>query len=90
MVNKIIKFFKKIFFGVDKEKYIEFNNRNNQWNNGYIYVYVNDIMVEFISVDDYLENNTNENIYCSDDIIDLLKEKYNITKVIKDEGYNWR
>ena len=75
---------------MDKENYIEFNNRNNQWNNGYIYVYVNDIMVEFISVDDYLENNTNENIYCSDDIIDLLKEKYNITKVIKDEGYNWR
>lgn len=68
---------------------IEFDNTNGMWNSGSIMVYVNGKLKEHISVDDFLETNTNEDIDCADDIIDMMKEKYSIDKVVRDE-LDWR
>lgn len=72
-----------------KKTYIEYDNRNSQWNDGWVSVYVKDELKEHISVDEFLEENTDDNIYCADDIIDIMKEKYNIDKVVRDV-YDWR
>ena len=69
--------------------YIEYNNQNSQWSNGHISVYVAGELKEHICVDEFMEKNTDEDIWSADDIIDKLKEKYGITKVLRNE-HNWR
>jgi hypothetical protein len=66
---------------------IDYNNTNSMYNSGHINVYIDNKSVEYIFVDDFLEEN--KDAHCADDIIDLLKEKYNIQKVIRYE-VNWR
>lgn len=62
------------------------------WNDGHIHVYVKGECVESIFVDDFIEENQdveNDEFWCADDIIDMLKEKYGIKKVERKE-HNWR
>lgn len=72
----------------NKNTYIEYDNTNNQWNNGHITVYIKGNLQEHIFVNDIIEDNTND-IYTPENIIDNLKQKYSISKVIKIE-HNWR
>jgi len=72
-----------------KKTVIEYNNKNSQWNKGYVNVYVKGVLQELIGVDDFLENNTDEDVYCVDDIIDQMKVKYSISKVVRNE-LNWK
>lgn len=72
-----------------RRNYIEYDNTNSMWNNGHIYVYKNKKIVKSIFVDDFLENADDEDICGVDDIIDMLKQKYNIKKV-KYKEFNWR
>lgn len=74
---------------ITSKTYIEYNNINNVWNDGYISVYVKGDLKEQIFVDDFMEKNTDEEISDVDDIIDKMKEKYHIDKVIY-KDYNWR
>jgi hypothetical protein len=60
--------------------YIRFDETNYLWNSGTVYVYINNISVESIFVDD--------SDLSSDEIIELLKEKYNITTVKYTNFYN--
>ena len=64
-----------------KRNYIVYDIRNSMWNDGHIEVYKNKRLVEWIEVDDNVES--------VDDLIEELKEKYSIKKVIYKE-YNWR
>ena len=68
-----------IFKNLFKKSYIEYDNKNSMWNNGHVHVYVKDELVESIFVDE-------DNPY---DIIDRMKDKYSISKVITKE-HNWR
>jgi len=61
--------------------YIELNLTNSMWNKGHISVVVNNNLIEHISVDDYLETNDKDDIVGADDIVELLKYKYNIKRV---------
>lgn len=72
-----------------KKSYIEYYNINSMWNSGHIAVWVDGEFVELINVDDYLEHTTDEDIYSPACIINMLKQKYNIKKVIRKE-YDWR
>lgn len=69
--------------------YIEYDNINSMWDNGHITVYVKGELKEQIFVDEYLENNTDDDVYSADCIIDLMKEKYGIDIVERNE-HNWR
>ena len=77
-----------INFLFQKKSYIKYDNRNSQWNDGWVEVYVKGELKELISVDDYRSEIDGErmNVY---DIIDLMKSKYGIDKVIEDV-HNWR
>ncbi len=77
----------KTFLSLFKKTRIEYENRNSQWNSGHIMVYVKGELMEHIFVDEYLENN--EDMYGVDDIIDLMKIKYGIKKVVEDV-HDWR
>ena len=77
----------KTFLSLFKKTRIEYENRNSQWNSGHIMVYVKGELMEHIFVDEYLENN--EDMHGVDDIIDLMKIKYGIKKVVEDV-HNWR
>lgn len=79
----------KTFLSLFKKTRIEYENRNSQWNSGHISVYVRGKLMEHIFVDEYLENNKHEDVAGVDDIIDLMKAKYGIRKVVED-AYNWR
>lgn len=69
--------------------YIEFNNMNSTYNNGYVYVFVDGEMKEHISVDKYLESDEGKDMYCAEEIIDRKKAQYNISEVIRKE-HDWR
>lgn len=73
----------------NKNSYIEYDNQNSMWNNGHILVYKKGELKERIFVDDFVESNTDEDIWGADDIIDKMKQKYAISKVIRKE-HNWR
>jgi hypothetical protein len=84
LIINLIKFVKSKTL----RSYIEYDNTNNMHNDGHIRVYVKGKLVESIFVDEYKEEN--EDIYSAYEIIDLMKLKYKITRVIVKEGYNWR
>ena len=70
--------------------YIEYDNINSMWNNGHLSVYINGELKESIFVDDFLEEHeNNDDISSVDDIIDILKLKYEIDNVITID-HNWR
>lgn len=77
---------------------IVYNNVNDMWNNGYISVYVKGTLVESIYVDDYIDKHKNDdgNIGSESDptidaydIIEILKKKYSISRVIVNAP-NWK
>jgi len=72
-----------------KKTQIEYDNKNSMWNDGHILVYVKGELKEHIFVDDFMEVNTDDDIWGAEDIIDKMKEKYAIDKVIRKE-HNWR
>ena len=83
-----------MFWNIFKRKktYIKYDNRNSQWNDGHVLVYVKDELKEQIFVDDYREKHEDiENDVFIDaySIIDEMKQKYGIEKVIEDV-YDWR
>lgn len=55
--------------------FIEFNDENYLWNSGHVFVYLNGELVENIFIDDTDKS--------ADEIIEEMKEKYNIYKVIE-------
>lgn len=74
-------------FSIFKRTEIRYNNSNPMWNNGYIYVYVKGEIAEVIDVDEELDkDNDFYSAYC---IIDFLKSKYGIKKVVEKVN-NWR
>lgn len=83
-----------MFWNIFKRKktYIKYDNINSQWNDGYVLVYIKDELKEHISVDDYREKHQdidNDIFISSSSIIEDMKQKYGIDKVIKDV-YDWR
>lgn len=66
--------------------YIEWNNINSMWNSGYIIVKLKGQIMENFSVDDHFEEEREYDVY---ELLDILKEKYKIDKVIIKET-NWR
>ena len=73
-----------------KKSYIEYDNNNNQWNDGFIYVYVKDNLIQSFYVNDLREHleefDESFSVY---NFIDDLKKMYNIKEVIVKE-HNWR
>lgn len=72
-----------------RNDYIFYDNRNSQHNDGCVNVYLKGKLVEWVFVDEYLEENKDPNITGVYDIIDMFKEKYSITKV-KEDIFDWR
>ena len=83
-----------MFWNIFKRKktYIKYDNINSQWNDGYVLVYIKDELKENISVDDYREKHQdidNDIFISSSSIIEDMKQKYGIDKVVEDV-YDWR
>lgn len=72
--------------------YIEYNNTNSQWNDGYIYVYLKGELVQHFSVDEIHDMLWEfDEVFDLYDFIDDLKIKYGITKVVEKSDVNkWR
>jgi hypothetical protein len=81
--------FKNFIRNIFGTNYIKYDNLNSQWNDGYISVHIGTECIEFIIVDEYMESNKNEDICGVDDILEMLKKKYHIRDVIRNER-NWR
>ena len=83
-----------MFWNIFKRKktYIKYDNSNSQWNDGHVLVYVKDELKEQIFVDDYrekYEDIENDVFIDAYSIIDEMKQKYGINKIIEDV-YDWR
>lgn len=70
-----------------KPSYIEWDRRNSMWNDGHLHVYVKGVNVESIFIDDLEDPDGYVSPY---DIIEQLRDKYQITEV-RETGYvDWR
>ena len=87
-----MKLIKRLFSSLRKPftSYVKYSNQNPMWNSGYVTVYLNGEMVEHISVDEFLENNDDEDIYCPEDIVELKMKEYGIKHSIIKPVKNWR
>ncbi len=70
--------------------YIVWDRTNSMWNDGHVYVYKNDKLVESHFFGNYDENGLEKDWKNPHEIIDKLKEKWSINELREIKGYDWR